>query len=57
MARLHKRINAEPVRQGVPQSEHLLRLNARAKQMMQFLTNDHRIEALKEYDKLPPESK
>ena len=45
-------INAELIRQGVPQSERLLRLNASAKQMMQSLTNDHRIEAFKEYGTL-----
>lgn len=50
-------INAELIRQGVPQSERLLRLNASAKQMMQSLTNDHRIEKFKEYGALPPESK
>ena len=49
-------INAELIRQGVPQSERLLRLNASAKQMMQSLTNDHRIEAFKEYGTLPHES-
>ncbi len=49
-------INAELIRQGVPQSERLLRLNASAKQMMQSLTNDHRIEAFKEYGALPHES-
>ena len=49
-------INAELIRQGVPQSERLLRLNASAKQMMQSLTNDHRIEAFKEYGTLPNES-
>ena len=47
---------AELIRQGVPQSERLLRLNASAKQMMQSLTNDHRIEAFKEYGTLPHES-
>ena len=46
----------ELIRQGVPQSERLLRLNASAKQMMQSLTNDHRIEAFKEYGTLPHES-
>ena len=50
-------INAELIRQGVPQSERLLRLNASAKQMMQSLTNDHRIETFKEYGTLPHESK
>ena len=49
-------INAELIRQGVPQSERLLRLNASAKQMMLSLTNDHRIEAFKEYGTLPHES-
>ena len=49
-------INAELIRQGVPQSERLLRLNASAKQMMQSLTNDHRIEVFKEYGTLPHES-
>ena len=49
-------INAELIRQGVPQSGRLLRLNASAKQMMQSLTNDHRIEAFKEYGTLPHES-
>ena len=49
-------INAELIRQGIPQSERLLRLNASAKQMMQSLTNDHRIEAFKEYGTLPHES-
>ena len=49
-------INAELIRQGVPQGERLLRLNASAKQMMQSLTNDHRIEKFKEYGALPHES-
>ena len=49
-------INAELIRQGVPQSERLLRLNASAKQMMQSLTDDHRIEKFKEYGTLPHES-
>ena len=39
-------INAELIRQGVPQSERLLRLNASAKQMMNSLVRDHRIEML-----------
>ena len=37
-------INAELIRHGVPQTERLLRLNASAKQMMQSLISDHRIE-------------
>lgn len=37
-------INAELIRQGIPQSERLLRLNASAKQMMQSLVGDHRID-------------
>lgn len=39
-------INAELIRQGVPQSERLLRLNASAKQMMQSLMGDSRITSL-----------
>ena len=39
-------INAELIRQGVSQSERLLRLNASAKQMMKSLVGDHRIEML-----------
>ena len=39
-------INAELIRQGVPQSERLLRLNASAIQMMKSLVGDHRIEML-----------
>ena len=37
-------INAELIRQGVPQGDRLLRLNASAKQMMQSLVGDHRID-------------
>ena len=40
-------INAELIRQGVPQAERLLRLNASAKQMMHSLTGDSRITGLK----------
>ena len=40
-------INAELIRQGVPQEERLLRLNASAKQMMHSLTGDSRITGLK----------
>lgn len=36
-------INAELIRQGVPQAERLLRLNASAKQMMHSLMGDSRI--------------
>ena len=39
-------INAELIRQGVPQSDRLLRLNASAIQMMKSLVGDHRIEML-----------
>lgn len=39
-------INAELIRQGVPQGERLLRLNASAQQMMKSLLGDHRIERL-----------
>ena len=39
-------INAELIRQCVSQSERLLRLNASAKQMMNSLAGDHRIEML-----------
>ena len=39
-------INAELIRQGVPQGERLLRLNASAQQMMKSLLGDHRIEML-----------
>ena len=39
-------INAELIRQGVPQSERLMRLNASAKQMMQSLVGDSRIEEI-----------
>ena len=60
---LHKRISHLNLPRGsrlnsscIPQSERLLRLNASAKQMMQSLTNDHRIEAFKEYGTLPHES-
>ena len=41
-------INAELIRQGVSQSERLLRLNASAKQMMKSLVGDHKIELLDE---------
>lgn len=41
-------INAELIRQGVPQTERLLRLNASAKQMMQSLISDHRIEEIRQ---------
>ena len=40
-------INAELIRQGVPQGERLLRLNASAKQMMQSLIGDGRVAELK----------
>ena len=46
-------INAELIRQGVPQSERLLRLNASAKQMMQSLVGDHRIDEFRTYGELP----
>ena len=39
-------INAELIRQGVPQAERLLRLNASAKQMMRSLMGDNRITSL-----------
>jgi hypothetical protein len=39
-------INAELIRQGVPQKERLLRLNASAKQMMQSLVGNKRLEEL-----------
>ena len=39
-------INAELIRQGVPQAERLLRLNASAKQMMHSLMGDSRITSL-----------
>lgn len=39
-------INAELIRQGVPQTERLLRLNASAKQMMYSLMGDSRITSL-----------
>jgi hypothetical protein len=39
-------INAELIRQGVPQSERLLRLNNSAKQMMRSLVGDKRIAEL-----------
>lgn len=42
-------INAELIRQGVPQSERLVRLNASAKQMMRSLIGDSRME---EFEKL-----
>ena len=41
-------INAELIRHGVPQMERLLRLNASAKQMMQSLISDHRIEEIRQ---------
>jgi hypothetical protein len=40
-------INAELIRQGVPQNERLVRLNASARQMMQSLIGDGRIEEFK----------
>ena len=43
----------ELIRQGVPQSERLLRLNASAKQMMQSLVGDHRIDEFRTYGELP----
>lgn len=46
-------INAELIRQGIPQSERLLRLNASAKQMMQSLVGDCRIDELGRYGTLP----
>lgn len=46
-------INAELIRQGVSQKERLLRLNASAKQMMQSLICDHRIENLGPYSEAP----
>jgi hypothetical protein len=46
-------INAELIRQGIPQSERLLRLNASAKQMMQSLVGDHRIDEFRTYGELP----
>jgi hypothetical protein len=39
-------INAELIRQGVPQKERLLRLNASAKQMMRSLVGDKRMDEL-----------
>lgn len=49
-------INAELIRQGVPQGERLLRLNASAKQMMQSLVGDHRIDEFRQYEALPEKS-
>ena len=46
-------VNAELIRQGIPQSERLLRLNASAKQMMQSLVGDHRIDEFRTYGELP----
>lgn len=46
-------INAELIRQGIPQSERLLRLNDSAKQMMQSLVGDHRIDEFRTYGELP----
>ena len=46
-------INAELIRQGVPQGERLFRLNVSAKQMMQSLVGDHRIDELRPYGELP----
>ena len=46
-------INAELIRQGIPRSERLLRLNASAKQMMQSLVGDHRIDEFRTYGELP----
>lgn len=50
-------INAELIRQGVSQKERLLRLNASAKQMMQSLICDHRIENLGSYSEAPSPAK
>lgn len=44
-------INAELIRQGVPQQERLIRLNVSAKQMMRSLMGDHRIEELSSTDR------
>lgn len=44
---------AELIRQGVPQGERLFRLNVSAKQMMQSLVGDHRIDELRPYGELP----
>ena len=44
-------INAELIRQKLPQPERLLRLNASAQQMMKSLVGDHRIERLDEPSK------
>ena len=40
-------INAELIRQGLPQAERLVRLNASAKQMMHSLLGDTRVDELK----------
>lgn len=50
-------INAELIRQGVSQKERLLRLNASAKQMMQSLICDHRIEDLGSHSEAPSPTK
>lgn len=50
-------INAELIRQGVSQKERLLRLNASAKQMMQSLICDHRIEYLGSHSEAPSGTK
>ena len=42
-------INAELIRQGLPQTERLVRLNASAKQMMHSLIGDSRIDGLEQY--------
>ena len=44
-------INAELIRQGLPQKERLMRLNESAKQMMRSLVGDERINTLR--DKTP----
>ena len=43
-------INAELIRQGLPQKERLLRLNESAKQMMRSLVGDERIKQLDQRD-------
>lgn len=44
-------INAELIRQEIPQEERLLRLNASAKQMMQSLLGDTRIQSLHQLER------
>lgn len=47
-----KSINAELIRQGVPQGERLTRLNESAKQMMRSLVGDRRIDGFGRYNEL-----